>query len=217
MDFYIIFSRNYPGNRRLSRRYKVHLVSLCLAQGRKAASGPEDSYSDSALLDSPESDGRRVKSTGDEVGETALPSIQRRPVKEESSIFYAKPVKVRVRNRGHPRPPPRTGPAQASVFRAVQKKREEVQGAEEVLEDENTAVDVPVDQRVAETVEDEDLIGRNPPHYNSQDQVCICMGQSHSLSDMRFCRSRRLFIIHVYPGCMVGSVKLRELLCIVLL
>ena len=33
---------------------KVHLVSLCLAQGRKAASGPEDSYSDSALLDSPE-------------------------------------------------------------------------------------------------------------------------------------------------------------------
>ncbi|XP_064783043.1 doublecortin domain-containing protein 2B isoform X1 [Oncorhynchus masou masou] len=153
--------RNYPGNRRLSRRYK----------GRKAASGPEDSYSDSALLDSPESDGRRVKSTGDDVGETALPSIQRRPVKEESSIFYAKPVKVRVRNRGHPRPPPRTGPAQASVFRAVQKKREEVQGAEEVLEDENTAVDVPVDQRVAETVEHEDLIGRYPPHYNSQDQI----------------------------------------------
>uniref|UniRef100_A0A673ZJP6 Doublecortin domain containing 2B n=1 Tax=Salmo trutta TaxID=8032 RepID=A0A673ZJP6_SALTR len=130
--------RNYPGNRRLSRRYK----------GRKAASGPEDSYSDSALLDSPELDGRRVKSTGDEVGETALPSIQRSPVKEESSIFYAKPVKVRVRNRGHPRPPPRTGPAQDSVFRAVRRKREEVQGAEEVLEDENTAVDVPVDQGV---------------------------------------------------------------------
>ncbi|XP_029586598.1 doublecortin domain-containing protein 2B [Salmo trutta] len=153
--------RNYPGNRRLSRRYK----------GRKAASGPEDSYSDSALLDSPELDGRRVKSTGDEVGETALPSIQRSPVKEESSIFYAKPVKVRVRNRGHPRPPPRTGPAQDSVFRAVRRKREEVQGAEEVLEDENTAVDVPVDQRVAETVEDEDLIGRNPTHSNSQDQL----------------------------------------------
>ncbi|XP_041703108.2 doublecortin domain-containing protein 2-like isoform X2 [Coregonus clupeaformis] len=153
--------RNYPGNRRLSRRYK----------GRKAASGPEDSYSDSALLDSPESDGRRVKSTGDKVGEMALPSIQRRPVKEESSIFYARSVKVRARNRAHPRPPPKSGPAQASVFKAVRRRREEVQGAEEVLEDKNTAVDLPVDQSVAETVEDEDLIGRNPPHSNSRDQT----------------------------------------------
>ncbi|XP_055720213.1 doublecortin domain-containing protein 2C-like [Salvelinus fontinalis] len=37
----------YPGIRRLSRRY----------EGRKAARGPEDRYRDSALLDSPESDG----------------------------------------------------------------------------------------------------------------------------------------------------------------
>ncbi|XP_064783044.1 doublecortin domain-containing protein 2B isoform X2 [Oncorhynchus masou masou] len=137
--------RNYPGNRRLSRRYK----------GRKAASGPEDSYSDSALLDSPESDGRRVKSTGDDVGETALPSIQRRPVKEESSIFYAKPVKVRVRNRGHPRPPPRTGPALPSMTVAKP----------------STLRSSSYPQRVAETVEHEDLIGRYPPHYNSQDQI----------------------------------------------
>ncbi|KAK6306958.1 hypothetical protein J4Q44_G00221060 [Coregonus suidteri] len=143
------------------------------ARGRKAASGPEDSYSDSALLDFPESDGRRVKSTGDKVGEMALPSIQRRPVKEESSIFYARSVKVRARNRAHPRPPPKSGPvaAQASVFKAVRRRREEVQGAEEVLEDKNTAVDLPVDQSVAETVEDEDLIGRNPPHSNSRDQT----------------------------------------------
>ncbi|KAK6304150.1 hypothetical protein J4Q44_G00247360 [Coregonus suidteri] len=154
--------RNYPGIRRLSRRYG----------GRKAASGPEDRYSDSALLDSPESDGRRVKSTGDEVGETALPAIQRRPRKEVSSIFYARPVKVRVRNRAQPRPPPRSGPVQASVFKGcVRRRREEVQGAEEVLEDENTAVDLPVDQRVAERVEDEGLIGRDPPHSNSRDQI----------------------------------------------
>eukprot|EP00063_Salmo_salar_P090731 XP_014065566.1 PREDICTED: doublecortin domain-containing protein 2B isoform X2 [Salmo salar] len=64
--------RIYPGIRRLSRRY----------EGRKAARGPEDRYSDSALLDSPESDGRRVKSTGDEVRKTALPAIQKRPKKE---------------------------------------------------------------------------------------------------------------------------------------
>ncbi|CAB1330607.1 unnamed protein product, partial [Coregonus sp. 'balchen'] len=113
----------------------------------------------------------RVKSTGDKVGEMALPSIQRRPVKEESSIFYARSVKVRARNRAHPRPPPKSGPAQASVFKAVRRRREEVQGAEEVLEDKNTAVDLPVDQSVAETVEDEDLIGRNPPHSNSRDQT----------------------------------------------
>uniref|UniRef100_A0A674A5Y6 Doublecortin domain containing 2B n=1 Tax=Salmo trutta TaxID=8032 RepID=A0A674A5Y6_SALTR len=108
--------------------------------GRKAARGPEDRYSDSALLDSPESDGRRVKSTGDEVGKTALPAIQKRPKKEVSAIFYARPV----RNRAQPRPPPRT---QASVFKGcVRRRRVEVQGAEEVLEDENTAVDLPVDQ-----------------------------------------------------------------------
>ena len=37
--------------------------------------------------------------------------------------------------------------AQASVFKGcVRRRREEVQGAEEVLENENTAVDLPVDQ-----------------------------------------------------------------------
>ncbi|CAB1334907.1 unnamed protein product [Coregonus sp. 'balchen'] len=97
---------------------------------------------------------------------------ERRPRKEVSSIFYARPVKVRVRNRAQPRPPPRSGPVQASVFKGcVRRRREEVQGAEEVLEDENTAVDLPVDQRVAERVEDEGLIGRDPPHSNSRDQV----------------------------------------------
>ncbi|XP_070298693.1 doublecortin domain-containing protein 2-like [Salvelinus sp. IW2-2015] len=148
----------YPGIRRLSKRH----------EGRKAARGPEDRYRDSALLDSPESDGRRVKSTGDEVGKMTLPAIQRRPKKEVSAIFYARPV----RNRAQPRPLPKSGPAQASVFKGcVRRRREEVQGAEEVLEDENTAVDLPVDQRVAERVEDEGLIGRDPPHSNSRDQT----------------------------------------------
>lgn len=37
---------------------------------------------------------------------------------------------------------------QASVFKSVEKKREEVRGAEEVAEDESTAVELPVDQVV---------------------------------------------------------------------
>ncbi|KAK2825959.1 hypothetical protein Q5P01_020173 [Channa striata] len=47
--------RYYPGKRRLRGN-----------ENRKAGRGPEDQYSDSALLNSPESDGRRVKSTGDD-------------------------------------------------------------------------------------------------------------------------------------------------------
>ncbi|KAL0969600.1 hypothetical protein UPYG_G00229630 [Umbra pygmaea] len=146
--------RTFPGNRRVSKRY----------EGRKAASGPDGRYSDSVLLDSPELDGRRVKSTGDEVGEAALPgpAPQMRSEKEESSIFYARPVKVRVRNPTHPRPPPKTGPAQASVFKGgTRRRREEMQGAEEVLEDENTAVELPVDQKEAELVEEEGIV-RSP-------------------------------------------------------
>ncbi|XP_012993080.1 doublecortin domain-containing protein 2B isoform X1 [Esox lucius] len=154
--------RNAPGNRRVSRRH----------EGRKAASGPEDRYSDSALLDSPESEGRRVKSTGDEVGEAALPGqANQTSDKEDSSMFHARPVKVRARNRAKPRPPPRAGGAQASVFTGgVQRRREEVRGAEEVQEDKNTVVELPVDQKEAETVDDEDFVGRHVPHSNGGDQ-----------------------------------------------
>lgn len=35
---------------------------------------------------------------------------------------------------------------QASVFKGVGKRREEVRGAEEVAEDESTAVELPIDQ-----------------------------------------------------------------------
>uniref|UniRef100_A0A8C3A3Q3 Doublecortin domain containing 2B n=1 Tax=Cyclopterus lumpus TaxID=8103 RepID=A0A8C3A3Q3_CYCLU len=105
--------------------------------------GPEDQYSDSALLDSPESDGRRVKSTGDEAAAPAAAQQRsRRGGADETSAFFARPVKIRT-YRGQPRPPP----VQPSVFkRAARKRREEVRGAEEVHEDENTATELPVDQ-----------------------------------------------------------------------
>ncbi|KAF7658736.1 hypothetical protein LDENG_00008630 [Lucifuga dentata] len=142
--------RYYPGKTRLLRR----------TENRKAGSGPEDRYSDSALLDSPESDERRVKSTGDEVAEAAAPQAARR---EESSVFFAQPVKIR-KNRGQPRPPISNRYGQQSVFkRPARKRREEVRGAEEVQDDENTVTELPVDQRVAEIVEDEELNKTDEP------------------------------------------------------
>ncbi|KAG9329351.1 hypothetical protein JZ751_005594 [Albula glossodonta] len=144
--------RNQYGHSRLPRRYET----------RKPVSVPQDRYSDSALLDSPESDGRRVKSTGDEAGGPThthgAPKKKVRAPKEVESLFFAKPAKVHV-NRAGPRPTrPQRGNAHPSVFRGnVRKKREEMLGAEEVEEDEDTAVELPVDQRVAETVEDEEL------------------------------------------------------------
>ncbi|XP_068582540.1 doublecortin domain-containing protein 2B isoform X3 [Cebidichthys violaceus] len=139
-----------------------HAVS-CSSQNRKARSGPEDQYSDSALLDSPEADGRRVKSTGDEAA--AAKQRSRREAADETSAFFARPVKIR-NYRGQPRPPPSHGSVQPSVFkRAARKRREEVRGAEEVHEDENTATELPVDQRAAEIVEDEES---NPQQKRSQ-------------------------------------------------
>ncbi|XP_069576528.1 doublecortin domain-containing protein 2B isoform X1 [Brachyistius frenatus] len=156
--------RYYPGKRRLLRR----------ADNRKAGSGPEDQYSDSALLDSPESDGRRVKSTGDEA---AAPVASQREGADEASVFSARPVKIR-KNRMQLRPPLSNGSVQPSVFkRAARKRREEVRGAEEVQEDENTAIELPVDQRVAEIVEDEELNNTEDP---LQRQAQITKSKQHN-------------------------------------
>ncbi|XP_062325251.1 doublecortin domain-containing protein 2B isoform X2 [Osmerus eperlanus] len=152
--------RHFPGHRRQRRKL----------ENRKVVSGPEDRYSDSALLDSPESDGRRVKSTGDEMGDrSAQQAVPRGSGKEESSIFFARPAKVR-KNRGQPRPPPRDGAVQTSVFKGGVRRREELQGAEEVQEDENTTVEIPVDQQVAETVEEEEHRERDSPRKGRKQQ-----------------------------------------------
>ncbi|XP_042356857.1 doublecortin domain-containing protein 2B [Plectropomus leopardus] len=162
--------RYYPGKRRLLRRH----------ENRKAGSGPEDQCSDSALLDSPESDGRRVKSTGDEAAAPAAAQQRsRREGAEETSAFFARPVKIR-NYRGRPRPPLSNGSVQPSVFkRAARKRREEVRGAEEVHEDENTVTELPVDQRAAEIVEDEELGNQNNPLHNTQ-QIQMITSEQHN-------------------------------------
>ncbi|XP_043110622.1 doublecortin domain-containing protein 2B isoform X2 [Puntigrus tetrazona] len=138
--------RHYAGDRGLQRRI-------------------EDSHSDSTLMNSPERQGRRVKSTGDEVERASSPQPVkrrgRRGEREENSVFYARPVRVRRHpptNRAHPR-----GEIdEPSVFKASESRiREEVRGAEEVAEDENTAVELPIDQKEAEVVEDEELLERD--------------------------------------------------------
>ncbi|KAM8917531.1 doublecortin domain-containing protein 2B isoform 1-T2 [Spinachia spinachia] len=185
--------RYNPGKKTLLRRNEY----------RKARSDPEDQYSDSALLDSPESDSRRVKSTGDEsAAPAAAQQRTRREAADEASPFFARPVKI-CGYRGQPRPPPSNGaglyrasshsqrglmhscvlvgrsaafaflciPVQSSVFKgAGRKRREEVRGAEEVREDENTATELPVDQKVAEIVEDEDFNNRNTQQVPSPEQ-----------------------------------------------
>ncbi|XP_056151371.1 doublecortin domain-containing protein 2B [Lampris incognitus] len=153
--------RLFPGKRKLPKRTEI----------RKAGSGPEDRYSDSALLDSPESDGRRVKSTGDEAGEVAPTQAPQqrtgREGREEVSTLCSRPVRIR-KKQCQPRPPVSKGSVQSSAFkRGGHKRREEVRGAEEVQEDDNTAVELPVDQRVAETVEDEELKERDEHGQNA--------------------------------------------------
>ncbi|KAK0153380.1 Doublecortin domain-containing protein 2 [Merluccius polli] len=130
----------------------------------KPASGPEGRFSDSTLLDSPVvADGRRVKSSGDEATEAGAPQAnQRRGIgegrREEASVFPPRPVRIN-RNRDQPRVPVRNGPEQTSGLynkKAVRRRREEVRGAQEVQDDENTHTELPLDQRVAEVVEEEE-------------------------------------------------------------
>ncbi|XP_072221696.1 doublecortin domain-containing protein 2B isoform X2 [Leuresthes tenuis] len=164
--------RYYPGKRRLLRRHEK----------RQAGSGPQDQYSDSALLDFPESDDRRVKSTGDEAAAPqASQQMSRRAGADETSVFFARPVKIN-RNRAQTRPTLSNGSVQQSAFkRAGRKKRAEAQGAEEVQEDENTATELPVDQRAAEIVEDEDLnITEDPLHGTQKKHTEMKKSEQHN-------------------------------------
>ncbi|XP_077394668.1 doublecortin domain-containing protein 2B [Festucalex cinctus] len=141
----------YPGKRRTLRRNV----------NRKEGSGPGDQCSDSALLNSPESDERRVKSTGYEAAaaqqQQHWTDVRRDPRADDNSVHFSKPVRIH-KARGTPRPPHSNGPVYRAVFKpGARRRREEVRGAEEVQEDENTATEFPVDQRVAEIVEDEEL------------------------------------------------------------
>ncbi|XP_039528729.1 doublecortin domain-containing protein 2B isoform X4 [Pimephales promelas] len=145
--------RHYAGDRGLQRRIKSRKIF------------PQDSHSDSTLLNSPEREGRRVKSTGDELERESSPQLVkrrgRRGEREENSVFYARPVRVR---RHSNRPPPKDTTDEHSVFKAPENSmREEVRGAEEVAEDENTTVELPIDQTLGSYEEQTDRDAERPP------------------------------------------------------
>ncbi|XP_067863129.1 doublecortin domain-containing protein 2B [Heptranchias perlo] len=132
----------------------------------------QDGVSDSALLPSPDqSDNRRVQSTGGAgtAGVILSPQTVRRKARkstnqEENSIFYAKPVKVKS-NRNLTRNSQLGGADKEdrSVFK-VNEKRAELQGAQEIPDDENTKVELPIDKRVAEIVDDEVIPEKRTDH-----------------------------------------------------
>ncbi|XP_050788403.1 doublecortin domain-containing protein 2B isoform X3 [Gopherus flavomarginatus] len=105
-------------------------------------------------------DYRRVQSTGAaEKDKTPVPSpavrrqARKYPRKEEESVFHAKPVHAgqnRTNSRNLQHWPDQE---EGSVYK-VKDPRKEMQGAREVMEDEYTKMELPVDQRAAETVEE---------------------------------------------------------------
>uniref|UniRef100_A0A3B3UE53 Doublecortin domain containing 2B n=1 Tax=Poecilia latipinna TaxID=48699 RepID=A0A3B3UE53_9TELE len=81
-----------------------------------------------------QSDGRRVKSTGDEAA--ALQASQQLSRRERKPLLWNSIIYIYVFVTGKP-----------GVLKAEERtNREEAQGAEEVQEDENTATELPVDQ-----------------------------------------------------------------------
>uniref|UniRef100_A0A8D0BT24 Doublecortin domain containing 2B n=1 Tax=Salvator merianae TaxID=96440 RepID=A0A8D0BT24_SALMN len=80
---------------------------------------------------------------------------------EDKSIFRAKPVQFRKNSRNSYQS---SGQDENSVYK-MKGPREELQDAQEIREDENTQVELPVDQKAAETVEEEvTLQTKLPPH-----------------------------------------------------
>ncbi|KAM9320114.1 doublecortin domain-containing protein 2B [Gastrophryne carolinensis] len=124
----------------------------------KVYSVSQDGVSDSALSSSEiQGDQRRVYSTGAVPNSSSVPH----PSKEEDSVFYAKPVRARPARKNKPNQSETK--EEGGVFK-VKEVRQELQGAQEIKEDSQTHVEVPVDQREAEIVQEENVHkkGRRP-------------------------------------------------------
>ncbi|XP_051872275.1 doublecortin domain-containing protein 2-like isoform X2 [Pristis pectinata] len=105
---------------------------------------------------------RQIRSTGTESEVyplTLSESPKRKGKKEqvlakEESVFHAKPIKVKPDKNGSGSP--KLSPENEScVFKAYEERRETM-GAMEVQEDNQTQVELPIDQRPAEIVEEEE-------------------------------------------------------------
>lgn len=143
--------RNLPINRRRNYGHGVHLVS-------------QDGASDSVLLEPlPRVDRRRAQSTGTAEKENrpssppAWPKQARKLPRRDGgkSVFHAKPVCAGSKN-----PNSQQGSDKEGSVYGTKSARREMQGAQEVGEDEDTQVDLPIDQKTAEIVEEEEFVPR---------------------------------------------------------
>ncbi|XP_029427082.1 doublecortin domain-containing protein 2B [Rhinatrema bivittatum] len=131
----------------------------------------QDGASASAIGESPlQLENRMVHSTG---AQAPPPSMGRQPSREETSLFYAKPVHGH-QNRKWTRISQNAGEQEEESVFKVRVSRSEMEGAQEVLEDEETRVELPVDQRAAETVEDEEeaMPWNKQSHKQKKDAAC---------------------------------------------
>ncbi|KAJ7304417.1 hypothetical protein JRQ81_011974 [Phrynocephalus forsythii] len=144
--------RNLPNPRRRSQNQEFGQLYLSRQEGS----------SDSALLEPPQQlNVRKVQSTGvlqvenNGLGSSLVAApkqARKQPLTEtQPSVFHAKPAQAEV---AKPNPRHDSYRDEDSVY-PTKGPRKETAGAQEIVEDEETQVDLPIDQRAAETVEEE--------------------------------------------------------------
>ncbi|XP_072102328.1 doublecortin domain-containing protein 2B [Mobula birostris] len=141
----------------------------------------QDGASDSVLLPSPSQlDKRRVQSTGDAAEAGVLMAAQtvrskgKSTRQDRSSVFFAKPVQVKLNRNVVRESQAGTGNRGGKSVFKVTEKRSELQGAQEIPDDEDTRVEFPIDKMVAEVIEDE--IITESAAYHVDQPACLCPG-----------------------------------------
>ncbi|XP_061452522.1 doublecortin domain-containing protein 2B [Rhineura floridana] len=173
--------RNLSRNRRRNYNREFDKQPLAL----------QDGSSDSALLESPRQRNlRRVQSMGivQKVNSPNSSGVQRKkarkhPCKDEESIFHAKPSQAgQVSKNSHQN----SDQDEESVYK-MKGAREEIKDAQEIGEDENTQVDLPLDQKAAETVEEEVMLKTKalPHKVENTDKLQKAHTIQHSAGDSR--------------------------------
>nr|XP_008120701.1 PREDICTED: doublecortin domain-containing protein 2B isoform X2 [Anolis carolinensis] len=142
--------RNFPNNRRWTQNQGIGKL-LLLSQ---------DGCNDSEFLEPPQQDPQPAQSTGAEqaekapIGPTAASlghKPSRRHQEKEASVFHAKAAQT----EGASQQPRRSMEQERSSVYKRKGALKEVAHAPEVGEDEDTQVELPLDQKDAETVEEE--------------------------------------------------------------
>ncbi|XP_060113611.1 doublecortin domain-containing protein 2B [Heteronotia binoei] len=154
--------RNHTNNRRRNCNRELGKLHL----------GSQGGVSDSALLEAPQQlDLWRVRSTGVAEKDSGLgfsPAPHEKARKhlhseeKQESIMYTKPVRVGQINWNSPQ---WSDQEEGSIYKP-KGARKEMQGAQEVGEDEDTQVEFPVDQKIAEMVEEEVMPRSKPRQPN---------------------------------------------------